>query len=176
MGFERKGTRIVEAESSRKNTYKSGITPSHVFLLLVAGVLIAGAAFYGGVSYEKSHLKTVSSKQTTGGPGSGGYGGRGGFGGGDRVMGQVTAISPTSITVQNERTGTSSTLAITSSTQITNNGQTATASDIQSGDTVFITENTSNTSQAARILLNPSFGGGGNQNQSNSASGSATTD
>lgn len=84
------------------------------------------------------------------------------FGGGsraDRVVGQVTAVSSSSITVQTQSSS-STTLAITSSTAISNNGQTATTSDIQVGATVFITENSSNTSQASRILINPSFGGG----------------
>jgi hypothetical protein len=71
------------------------------------------------------------------------------------------------------------TLSITSSTQISDNGQTVTSSDIKTGDTVFVSEDTSDTSQASRILVNPSFGGfggGGSSSGSNtnSSSGSQT--
>ncbi|HEY8999604.1 MAG TPA: hypothetical protein VIM53_04805 [Candidatus Saccharimonadales bacterium] len=128
-------------------------------------VVVAGVGFYGGVSYQKHHtasnngVGTMASAQNA--SGRSGFGG--GFGGGgsraDRVIGQVTAVSSTSITVQTQ-SGSSSTLAITSSTTITDNGQSATTSDIQVGDTVFITEDSSNTSQASRIMVNPSFGGG----------------
>src|SRR5665213_1514526 len=103
---------------------------------------------------------------------AGGFGGRGGggrFGGQRPTIGQVTAVSSTSITVQDANTGASTTLAITSSTQITDNGQTVTITDIQTGANVLIVASATDKTQAARILVNPSFGGGAG------ASGSATT-
>lgn len=133
---------------------------------LVVVVVLASLSFYAGMQYQKGHQKTAVSANYRGG---GRFGG--GFGGGnfqDRVIGQVTAVSASSISVDNSRTNATTTLTINSSTQISNNGQTASASSIQVGDTVFITEDSSNTSIASRILLNPSFGGfGGPSSNSN---------
>jgi hypothetical protein len=162
-----------------ESTKKSDTNPWNIVLIGAVVLLIAGGCFYGGIAYEKGHVSTANVSKETDGSGFGGYGGRGGYGGGDRVVGQVTAISPTSITVQNTRTGTSSTLSITSSTEISDNGQTGTTSDISSGDTVFITESSSDTSQASRIIVNPSFGGnpgGPDQSTSPTSGTSATSD
>jgi hypothetical protein len=131
------------------------------FLTVIGVIILVGLSFYGGMAYQKSHQPKAAA--TTAANASGGQGGLGGgqrFGNGQRpTIGSVTAISATSITVQDSRSGTSSTLSITSSTQITDNGQTVAASDIQTGDTVLVTASTTDKTQAARILVNPSFGG-----------------
>lgn len=120
-------------------------------------VVVAGVAFFGGVAYERGQVKHMHGV-TTGGQFSGaGFGGRSGFRRG--VFGTVTAVSNTSITVQDQRTGTTATYVITSTTAIVDNGSTVTASDIQNGDTVMVRVSTANTSQAATIEVNPSFGG-----------------
>jgi len=131
---------------------------------IAIALLIALGGFYSGVHYQKGRQKNTAATSNQSATGSG-FGG-GNFGGGfrrqgnaNRLIGTVSAISSTSITVQS-RTGTSKTLAITSSTTITNNGATASASDIQTGDTVFVTIDSSKTANAASIALNPSFGGG----------------
>lgn len=131
------------------------LTPE-LLLKVVSVLIITGVSFGAGILYEQQHTKTANTNLTSS------AGGR--FGGqfrskGNRIVGQVTAISPNSITVQNARTGSSTTLTITSSTQISDSGQLVSASDIQSGDTVFITKDSSNTSRAASIMVNPNFGG-----------------
>jgi hypothetical protein len=131
---------------------------------IVIVVFIIG--FLGGMAYQKGHTKhaaavvSSSGSSGSGGPGSGGFRRRSGG------IGQVTAVSPTSITISNTRTGASSTYAITGSTTITDNGQAVTTSDIQAGSTVLVMTSASDTSTATSILVNPSFGGG--------ASGGAT--
>jgi hypothetical protein len=132
-----------------------------------------GLSFYGGVAYQKSRHPQAA---TAAANGQGGFGGRGGrFGGQRPTIGPVTAISGTSITVQDSRTSSSTTLSITSSTQITDNGQTVAASDIQTGDTVAAIASTTDKTQAARILVNPSFGGGASSNNSPSTPNPAVT-
>jgi hypothetical protein len=138
--------------------------PQNLIGIVVVVVLVAGLSFYAGMVYQKSHQpKTAMALANgfgTGGPG-GGLGGRGRFGGQRPTIGPVTAISASSITVQDSRTGSSVTLSVAASTQITDNGQTVTTADIQTGDTVLVTADTTTKTQAARILVNPSFGGGG---------------
>ena len=132
-------------------------------LLFVIG--LCALSFYGGISYQKGKTTTTSASANSTGPGSStGLGGGGGgrrFNGQRPTIGQVTAISASSITVTPSNGGAAVTLAITSSTTITNNGQAASASDIQTGQTVLVSKSTSDATQAARILINPSFGGGG---------------
>jgi len=141
-------------------------------LILVGLLVIAGLSFYSGVSYEKSHDRhiTTASTAATNSPFAGGFSGGNRFGSGNRVFGQVTVISPTSISVQNTSSNTTTTLTITSSTEINDGGQAVSYSDIQVGNTVFVSEDSSNTSDASRIVVNPSFGGA---NGGGSSSGSS---
>jgi len=129
-------------------------------LMVIAAIVIAALGFIGGVQYQKGHQKTSTSSAASqnGQPGFG-TGGRG-FGGQRPTFGQVTAISASSITVQ-AQDGTSTTLAITSATAISDSGQTVTASDISVGETVAVVANSTDKTQASRILVNPSFGGPG---------------
>lgn len=161
----------MEEEHHSKSVKHSG--SSNIVPWIIIVVVVGAACFYGGVTYEKGHKTTVAS--TAGASGYQGRFGGGGFGGGDRVFGQVTAISSSSITVKDMRSDSDTTLAITSSTQITDNGQTVTISSIQTGDTVIISENTSDTSQASKILVNPSFGGGSGPGQQPDSSATAGT-
>lgn len=162
-------------EILRRNTSNKSINlkvnKSSVAVVILL-IIVAGLGFIGGMTYQK-HQKT-SSSTTASTNGRGAFGGGGNFA--DRVIGTVTAISSTSISVQDSRTGNTDTLAITNSTTITDNGQTVTYSDIQVGDTVFATENSSNTSQASRILVNPSFGGFGGAGGGGQSSSQGTTD
>ncbi len=151
----------ISGEKHREMTAANGtqITVSRTWLAIVAVVVLMALSFYGGTAYQKSKQpKSVAAAGNSAGPG--GFGGRGRFGGQRPTIGQVTAISSTSITVQNTNTNASTTLSITSSTQITDNGQTVTTSDIQTGDTVLVSASTTDKTQAARILVNPGFGGG----------------
>ncbi len=145
------------AMRSQKTRQGSSMKP---ILMIVVVLVIAGLSFFGGVQYQKGHQKTTASSNSGQSGYTGGFGSGGGrFGGQRPTRGQVTAVSPTSITVQNQ-SGTSTTLAITSSTTITDNGQTVTTTDISVGETVAVIANSSDSTQASRILVNPSFGGG----------------
>lgn len=140
-----------------------------IFLGIIALIIIAGLSFWGGMHYQKSHNAIATTAATAGsgfrgGAGGGGFAGRGGFG-------EVTAISSTSISVQNPRSGTTTVYAITSSTVITDNGATVTYSDIQDGDTVIVIASSSSSTTASKINVNPSYGGG----SSSPAVGSQTT-
>jgi hypothetical protein len=126
-----------------------------------ATIVLLVVGFWSGMAYQKGHSKTAVA--TTGSTAGGGLSGRG-FGGGARRsggFGQVTAVSPTSITITSQRTNTSTTYTITSSTTITDNGQTVTTTDIQTGDTVIVMTSGTGSTTATSILVNPSFGGGG---------------
>jgi hypothetical protein len=153
------------------------------FLVGIVTVILLGLSFYGGVAYQKSRQpKVMTATAATGGlSGSSFAGGARRFGGQRPTIGQVTAVSASSITVQDSSSGSSKTLSITSSTQVTNNGQTVTAGSIQVGDNVLAVASTGDETQAARILVNPSFGGGGSSQSSSggstgtSANGSGST-
>ena len=129
---------------------------------VLAVVVLCSLSFAAGSSYQQHHAKTTASVISSNGFGPGGTGGR-------RLgaIGQVTAITSTSITVDNQRTGNSTTYSIDGTTAISNNGQSATASDVQAGDTVLISTASSTSTVATRIVINPSFGGFGPQSQGN---------
>jgi hypothetical protein len=145
---------------------KQVTVPARAVMLIIGVVVLCLASFFGGVAYQKGHGKSTTSVASTNGTAGGGAiggAGGGGFRDGQRGaggIGPVTAVSSTSITITNQRTNASATYAITSNTTITDNGQTVAASDIQTGDTVFVMASTSDTTTATRILVNPSFGGG----------------
>lgn len=139
-------------------------------IMLGMGAAVVGIAvvsFFGGIAYQKGKHNNTN---TPAGYTQFGMGG-GRFSGQRPTIGTVTAVSATSISVQNSRTNAVTTLAITSTTQITDNGSTVTASDIQVGDPVLVRKSTSNSQQAASIDVNPSFGGG----MGNSGAGTSTT-
>ncbi len=73
-------------------------------------------------------------------------------------IGTVKSISASSITVTNIRSGADTTFNITSSTTVSNNGSAAQVSDIQVGQPVLISPSTTSSTDAAKIMINPSFG------------------
>lgn len=81
--------------------------------------------------------------------------------GGDRqdrgTTGTVTAVSSNSITIKSTRGNTETTYTITSSTTVTDNGSSASVSDIEVGDTVRIQVSTSDndSTTATNIEINP---------------------
>ncbi|HEY5267814.1 MAG TPA: hypothetical protein VII94_01615, partial [Candidatus Saccharimonadales bacterium] len=106
-------------------------------LLIIATIVYSVIIFYLGISYQKDHTKTVATttnKSTTGR--FGGFGGGGNFA--NRLLGTVTAVSSTSISVDDSRTNTTTTVVINSSTQITSNQQAVSASNISVGETVIV--------------------------------------
>lgn len=166
-----------KSTSSPKKTLHAS---SKLGLIICAAVLV-GVGFFAGVQYQKGNTKSVAAANTASRKGSnyGGYSGGSGAEGSfrrDRAFGTVTAVNSSNITVQT-RNGTTSTYNITSSTTVTNGGQSASVSDIQSGDTVILTLDSSNTQNVTAIMLNPSFGGGyGGFGASGSSSSSPSSD
>ncbi len=122
-----------------------------VFILLL--LVAFGLGKYYGDHQTKSF---VSNGSNTTAPSTNGGGFRRGGGG----FGTVSAVTSSSITIDNPRTGTSKTYSITSSTKITSAGQSASISSIAKGDRVIVMPSTNNSSIAATIIVNPSFGGG----------------
>lgn len=68
-------------------------------------------------------------------------------------FGTVTAISESSISIEDQRQGTVVTYAITSDTSITDSGTAAAISDITDGDTVMVVPDSDDSSTAAAINL-----------------------
>jgi hypothetical protein len=132
-----------------------------VLVPILVLAVVAGLSFGAGIQYQKgkkdTSLPATAAAQfgpsDTNGPRTFRSGGPG------ASIGQVKAVSSTSITVTNERTGTDSTLAINSTTVVTNAGATAAVSDIKAGDTVFVQAATNDATTATRIMLNPTMGG-----------------
>ena len=147
-------------------------------LVVVCVLLLAGGSFVAGMQYQKSKrpaaatMRTASSQRKYGSPDSG-QGGLGGFRRGDRAFGTVSSVSSSSITIQTRRGGTS-TYTITGSTTVTNDGQSASVSDIQNGDIAILTLDSSNTQDVSSILLNPGFGGDGSPSSSDQNNANAS--
>jgi hypothetical protein len=141
-----------QATKTKKPTKNSG--PNNKIVLIVIAILAYSVIiFYIGIAYQKHHNKTpVAANKTTNGQFGGQFGGRGGSFA-NRLFGSVTAVSPTSITVTNSRTNSSTTVTINSTTTITNNQQTVSVSSITVGEEVMIALDPSNTSVATSITV-----------------------
>ena len=145
-------------------------------IIIVAVIMLAGG-FVGGMQYQKS-----KSTSTSGGFQNGQTGGPGGMRQRNGGFGTVTAVSSDSITVSEQSmpgvssstsSTTTKTYTITSSTTITNNGSTVSASDIAVGDSVMIQTSSSTSSTATQITVNPTMGGpSGTQSSSTSSTSS----
>lgn len=141
---------------------------------LVVGV-VGGLVI--GIQIGKNDSSTTAA---TGGQfGNGVMGSDGGMRGGG-TMGTVTAVTSDSIVVEDTRQNTTVTYAITSDTTVTDDGTTASVSDIAVGDTVLIratstsssssSDGSATTKTASSIVLNPSMQSGpGNQSSSSSS-------
>lgn len=166
-------------------TKKPGIFTTAPLIAAMVGVLALGGigGFLAGMHVGKSQGATAANgfdgQSQNGGPG-GMRGGRGMMG----AMGTVTAVSSDSITISDQMRGSTATYKVTDSTTVTDNGASASLSDIAAGDQVMVrtgstTSSDANDSQTATsIMLNPSFGGPGGMNQSGNtsdASGSASS-
>lgn len=129
-------------------------------------LVVIALSFMGGMQYQKGKKTTVSGGQSTPTPPSGQDFGNfqgGGPSGGTMniVLGEVTAISSTSISVKDTRGGSTTTLSITSGTQVTDNNEAASINSIKVGDNVVVRPNSSNSKQADQIILNPQMPSGG---------------
>lgn len=137
----------------------------------VVGGLVAGIQIgKGSTSSTVAGNSAIGDSQQMGG----GFGMRGG------TLGTVTAVSDASITVEDSRQSTTVTYTITDDTTVTDNGSTASVSDIAVGDTVMVqassnsssssSSDDSTTQTATSIALNPSMQGGPGMQSSSSSS------
>ncbi len=154
---------LPEVQFLNSTRRKRAAIPLSPIVGVIIIVILCGLSFGGGVAYEKSRPKSAA------GPVAAGFG-SGGSGPmrGNASIGQVTAVSASSITVNDQRSGSSKTYTISSSTTITDNGQAAAAGSIATGDTVLVIADGNNSTAAARIMVNPSFGGSAGQGPSES--------
>jgi hypothetical protein len=169
---EESQNRTNQISAGHKSKPKTGFWATRI----VGVVVIVGLSFFAGTRYEHSHDKSSATSSTS----AFSRRGMGGFGGGfgnraNLVFGQVTAISSSSIMIEQTRSNTSTTLTINASTTVTDNGQPVSVNSIQTGDTVIAMKSSSSSSTATSIRINPTFGGAPSQNSSGSATGSSTT-
>ena len=166
------------SEAGRGDT---GRNRNSIITIALAGIIVAAVGFAGGVSYQKTR-NTTAAAGNSGGFGRFANGQDGGSANGMRRMGAfgtVSAVSSDSITIKDQRSGGSNTYTITSDTTITDNGNTATISDIQTGDTVMIrtastddpTSSSASSKTASSIILNPQMGNPGGRQSSDSQQG-----
>lgn len=133
------------------------------FIAALSSVLVLGGlgGFAIGMAMGKSGTTPTgdfAGQNRSGGP-DGGFGGPG-MGRMNGAMGTVTAVNSSSITVENQLRGGTSTYTIGSSTTVTDGGESASVSDITVGERVLVRTSQDDSGAAASIMLNPSFGGG----------------
>lgn len=144
---------------AHKTGKPSTLPKTRIVLISIASVIGLGLSFLGGIQFQKGKNTVVNTTATQSQFGSMNGQMMGPGGNGVRIrgnIGEVTAISSTSITYKN-RNDESKTFTINSDTKITKDGTTATIDDIAAGDTVLITEDSADTSIAARIAVNPTI-------------------
>jgi hypothetical protein len=153
--------------------YQPKPTLNKATFLLVFAVLLAGASFYEGAAFQRS-ADSSSANTTTAAVSnqSAASNAQNGMQTGfvrNHVIGQVAAISTTSITVQDQRSGDNTTLSVNGNTQIVINNQSATAGDIQTGDLVIVTKTSNSSSTASKIIVAPGTWNFGSSNDQQSS-------
>lgn len=145
------------------NNMKTDMAPAPVrrstaFMVPMAiAVIFGGLGFFGGAAYQKSNSSsTVSATGSmNGGAMGGGQMQNGGFG-------TVSAVSDGSITITEQRQGTTTkTYTITTDTKIIDGTATATVGAIATGDRVMIQTDGSTSTTATQITINPEMPSGG---------------
>lgn len=140
-----------------KKTNQISVNP---IILVLGAVIFLGLGFLSGQIFQKGkNGGSVAQVQQQALPGANGGGmGRGAMRGG---FGEVTAVTDSSITVKNSFSGESVEYIITSSTKVTDNNETATLSDIKTGDTVMVQTASVDSREATEIRLNVQMPSGG---------------
>lgn len=159
-------------------TTKKAVPIGAVAGISIATALVVGVGgFAAGMQFQKGTSASSLSQQ-------GGPGGMNGFGPMNQngVFGTITALSDSSITITTSNmggpntstnstsntstTGTTKTYTINSTTTISVDGSTAKVSDLQTGDTVMIQTDSTNSAVAASIRSGAGgmMGPGGNNN------------
>lgn len=174
-----KSLRLKKSEKSDEVSvgYRPKPTLNKGTFLLVFGVLLASASFYEGTAYQRNvDGSTVGNVATTSSSlsGNGSNTTKTDSFVRDHILGAVTAVSSTSITVQDENSGQNTTLSITKTTAIEANGESIAATEIQDGDLVIVTKTSSSSTAAATIIVTQ--GTFGDTNTNNPGSSSNTND
>jgi hypothetical protein len=136
------------------NTKRTVTYSQNSVLGVVAAIILLLLSFYVGTLYQKSHVAY--------GFGRGKQAGLRARHAGRKLanLGTVSAVNSSSITISTFLSGTSKTFTINSSTKVVNNGQTASVSDIKSGDRVLVRTGGSGSTTATQIDINPNIGQG----------------
>jgi len=151
----------MDSEETKKINYK-------ILVVTIIFILGCGVSYYAGLKTQKTNN---SNPDKTDGEFS--QNGPGRMNGQRPNMGKVTAISSNSISIMSDIDGTTTTIAVTSETTVTDNGSDTSIDNIKVGDTVMVQTSSADTKTATRILLNPSFRGGSQDNDATSDSPSA---
>jgi Domain of unknown function (DUF5666) len=156
------GEEFVRMKHERQVTQNMQFAMPKPAVFAIIGIVLLGFSFVGGMQFQKSKAPTAQSPNTTADTrqfpgGSGGMNGMTGPGmqGMRPNLGDVTAVSDTSITIKNDRSNESQTFTINSDTKITNDGSTVAIDTIKTGDTVMVQADSDDDTVAARIILNP---------------------
>lgn len=125
--------------SSRANRHSLSVRVSSLLLGLLMLALF-GLGFFAGSVYGRNQSRPLSTPNSI-----------------NRhfALGLVVYSSPSSITIDNERTGNHQTFTITAKTLVSINGSSATPSQIRAGDIVLLRYVKNN--KAMVILVNSSF-------------------
>lgn len=156
-----KETNITSTKDNKPNFYSQ-----NSILAAVAVIVLCLLSFYVGTLYQKSHNRAAVAVKNTAAVGS--MFGR--LGGARPNIGTVSSVSSSSITITGLFNSADQTFAITSSTTVTNNGQSTSVSDIKTGDRVLVQTSGSGSTTATQIDVNPTRGGGSLQQGSSSSS------
>lgn len=152
---------MEEQSNPRQHSHAVQRKPSGSSKAIISFVVVVVAAtlgFFGGVQYQKG--KTSGTTMAAGQQAGGYMGGMGGPTIHRGEFGAVTAVSSTSISLKSERSGETKTYTINSSTAFTKDSASATSSDVAVGDTVMVEADSSDSSIAASVVINPSMNGG----------------
>jgi hypothetical protein len=136
----------------QNNSQNNNIVYNKRILLIIGALIYTIVIFYIGSAYENHHNKSIATTTTTKSGLNSPFGRGGGFSA-NRIFGTVTAIGTSSITVSNPRTDSTSTINITSATTITENQQTIALSSINVGQTIMISLDPTNTSNAVSVTV-----------------------
>jgi len=145
---------------------------------IVGIILLAAVAFGGGIGFDRLISKNKSSSQSTTMNGERPTNGPGGnFGNGQTpVMGTITAISGSTITIESDSSGSqkivttdSTTVSEQSSSTNQSSSSNLSVSDLEVGNKIAAMGTTKNSQlYAETIILNPSFNGPPSSQQSSS--------
>lgn len=158
-----KSLRLKKSEKSSEEVsvgYRPKPTFNKATFLFVFGVLLASASFYEGTVFQRNADTSAAPTSTTGATSNASNNLPANNGGSSQtdsyvrnhVMGEVTVISSSSVTVQ-EQGGQTATFKITRSTQADADGQSIQPSQIQTGDIVVVTKTSNSSTTASRISL-----------------------